>query len=168
MKQFLLLSLALLLSCTMMLAQEDEKPVLSKFSFHADGGTIGYASSATVNFEGRLSKDPSKKVQLFARIGGGWVEGWSIFCDDRTSYGALGGLTLLTGTGNHHLEVSGGGFLGNFEVDETILFCSEDDGGFKPLPLLDVGYRYQKPEGGLIFRVKAGLLGVGLGLGYSF
>jgi hypothetical protein len=36
------------------------------------------------------------------------------------------------------------------------------------LPLIDVGYRYQKPDRGLIFKAKIGILGVGFGVGYAF
>jgi hypothetical protein len=36
------------------------------------------------------------------------------------------------------------------------------------LPFLDVGYRFQNLEGGYIFKVKVGFLGIGLAIGYSF
>jgi hypothetical protein len=36
------------------------------------------------------------------------------------------------------------------------------------LPLIDVGYRYQKPDRGFIFKAKIGILGVGFGVGYAF
>ena len=49
------------------------------------------------------------------------------------------------------------------------IFSGKDNNDPFILPLLDVGYRYQKPEGGLIFKVKAGILGIfSVGLGYAF
>ena len=35
-------------------------------------------------------------------------------------------------------------------------------------PLFNIGYRYQKPSGGFIFRLNAGIYSFGLSLGYAF
>jgi hypothetical protein len=39
---------------------------------------------------------------------------------------------------------------------------------FYYLPILDLGYRYQKQDGGFLFKAKVGILGIGFGLGYAF
>ncbi len=72
--------------------------------------------------------------------------------------GALAAMTMLTGKKNNHFEVSGGAFIGydNYYDDAFVL------------PSLDLGYRFQKPGGGFIFKAKAGILGAGVGLGYAF
>ena len=72
--------------------------------------------------------------------------------------GVLAAMTLLTGKKNHHLELNGGAFVGydNYHDDTFVL------------PSLDLGYRFQKPSGGILFKIKAGILGLGLGLGYAF
>ena len=43
-----------------------------------------------------------------------------------------------------------------FQIDDIIL------------PLIDLGYRFQKPEGRLVFLGKVGILGVGIRIGYTF
>ena len=35
-------------------------------------------------------------------------------------------------------------------------------------PIFNLGYRYQKPEGGFIFRANAGIISLGLSFGYVF
>ena len=65
---------------------------------------------------------------------------------------------MLTGKKNNHFELNAGGFLG-FEdtYNEAFIF-----------PIFNVGYRYQKPEGGFIFRANAGIISLGLSFGYAF
>jgi len=72
--------------------------------------------------------------------------------------GVLAAMTMLTGRKNHHIEINGGAFVGydNYYGDTFVL------------PSLDLGYRFQKPSGGILFKIKAGILGYGLGLGYAF
>ena len=36
------------------------------------------------------------------------------------------------------------------------------------VPIFNVGYRYQKPDGGFIFRANAGIVSLGLSIGYAF
>lgn len=66
---------------------------------------------------------------------------------------------LLTGRRSHHFEFALGP---EFWLDED---------SYTPvlLPFTELGYRYQRPEGGLSLRVRAGLTsGLGLGIGYAF
>lgn len=67
--------------------------------------------------------------------------------------------TGLFGKGVRHLEISAGA-----NIAATPCAC------FSPLlvPILDVGYRYQKPEGGLMYRIYVANLGIGFGVGASF
>ncbi|WP_339924557.1 hypothetical protein [uncultured Cyclobacterium sp.] len=72
--------------------------------------------------------------------------------------GVLAAMTMLSGRKNHHIEVNGGAFLG-YDNNYGRTFI---------LPSLDFGYRFQKPSGGFLFKIKTGILGFGIGLGYAF
>lgn len=147
----------LLLCNNFVLAQINEGSGMSKLNIYLELGTVVVVSSASVNLEAHLGSSTSGKVHWYGRAGFG---GSAVFYGP-VGLGGLGALTMLTGIDKHHFEVSGGIFLGN------------DNGagmgnGFFALPLLDLGYRFQKPGKSFIFRAKAGILGVGVGLGYAF
>lgn len=132
-------------------AQKTELETPSKVVVYADAGGH-FAGQVSVNFEGHIYS--GEKVTWYGR-GGVGASGVLMALGGP---GALGGITMLTGKGNKHFEINGGAFIGkDIEQDEVFV-----------LPLIDFGYRFQKPEGGFIFRAKAGLLGVGIGLGYAF
>ena len=104
-----------------------------------------------MNYERKVHE--SGNISLYGRVGFGYA---GLSMGDGGG-GVLGAATMLTGKGNSHMEFNLGIFSGKDNNDPFIL------------PLLDVGYRYQKPEGGLIFKVKAGILGIfSIGLGYAF
>lgn len=75
----------------------------------------------------------------------------------------------LTGRGNHHFELGGG---------IVVLLVTSGDGPASALPTSTVGYRYQRPGGGLVFRaglmptyfpeVESVLPWAGTSLGYAF
>ena len=71
---------------------------------------------------------------------------------------------MLTGKKNNHFELNAGGFLG---IDGEG-FLGIVDGEAFIFPIFNVGYRYQKPEGGFIFRANAGIISLGLSIGYAF
>jgi opacity protein-like surface antigen len=128
-------------------AQESEKNELSKFVLYTDAG-VHLAGQASLNFEGRI--DTGDNLTLYGRVGIGAAG----IAFHEGGPGILTAVTMLTGKEKNHFEMNGGIFLalaGNFVF-----------------PLVDLGYRYQKPEGGFVFRAKAGVLGVGIGLGYAF
>ncbi len=133
------------------IAQKTEPTRLSKINLYSDlGGHI--AGQASINIEGQIYS--GKKITLYGR-GGLGVAGILMATGGP---GILGGITMLTGKGNNHFEINGGAFIGkDLELDNIFVF-----------PLIDFGYRYQKPEGGFIFRTKVGFLGIGIGLGYAF
>jgi hypothetical protein len=130
-------------------AQHSEENEMRKNSIYFDTGVIpGY--HAFVNYE--RSFHQGKWVSWYGRMGAGY--GGFLFAGG--GFGALGAVTMLTGKKNSHFELSTG------------LFRGKEDRDAITLPIIDIGYRYQKPEGGLVFKAKIGILGVGFGIGYAF
>ena len=117
---------------------------------------IGLFSEASLNYERSIYS--GDKISWYGRLGGGygaWVE-WG----GNIGWGGLGAITMLTGKKNNHFELNAGGFLGieaYTDMEEAFIF-----------PIFNVGYRYQKPEGGFIFRANAGIISLGLSFGYAF
>ena len=132
-------------------AQSSEKNILSKNSIYFDTGLIP-GIHAFVNYERSIYQ--GEKVSWFGRAGFGF--GGLLMVGG--GFGGLGAVTMLTGEKNSHFELNAGIFSGK-DIDDSNSFA---------FPLLDVGYRYQKPNGGFIFKAKLGILGVGIGLGYAF
>jgi hypothetical protein len=82
---------------------------------------------------------------------------WSISDPVSTTWVPVG--YLLTGRRSHHFELGLG----------PELWLDKDEYTPVLVPFFEMGYRYQRPEGGLSLRVRAGLTsGLGLGLGYAF
>tara|TARA_B110000240_G_scaffold171907_1_gene196571 strand:+ start:43 stop:495 length:453 start_codon:yes stop_codon:yes gene_type:complete len=132
-------------------AQSLEKNEMRKNSIYFDTGIVP-GVHAFVNYERSLYQ--GKKVSWYGRAGFGY--GGLLLSDG--GLGVLGAITMLTGKKNSHFELNTGLFSGNnIEGSNSVT-----------LPVLDVGYRYQKPTGGFIFKAKIGVLGIGFGLGYAF
>jgi hypothetical protein len=127
----------------------------NKVVLYADVSTFGIWSSTLVNVEVLLASSYSGNLRLYGKAATGSVS-FIPFLSSNQSVEEIktkvGALTLLTGQGNHHFDASGGIFKGRTSI----------------LPFLDLGYRYQRPEGGFVFRGKAGALGIGIGIGCSF
>lgn len=138
--------------CDKAQAQNEESEELSKINLYLDLGGGFSRGLTSLNIEGKIFT--SKNLTWYARggFGGGGV-------DNTEGPGGLAALTMLTGKGKHHFEANAGLFIGRYSDFVTEIFY---------LPIFDLGYRYQKPEGGLIFMAKTGLLGFRLGLGYAF
>ena len=132
-------------------AQLSEKNILSKNSIYFDTGLIP-GIHAFVNYERSIYQ--GERVSWFGRAGFG-IGGMLL---SEGGFGGLGAVTMLTGKKNSHFELNAGIFSGK-DIGNSNSFA---------LPLLDVGYRYQKPDGGFVFKAKLGILGVGIGLGYAF
>ena len=132
-------------------AQSLEKNKMSKNSIYFDTGIIP-GVHAFVNYERSIYQ--GKKVSWYGRMGFGF--GGILMASG--GFGGLGAVTMLTGKKNSHFELNAGIFSGK-DIGNSNSFA---------LPLLDVGYRYQKPDGGFVFKAKLGILGVGIGLGYAF
>ena len=129
------------------LNKSKEKPA-SNLSLFVDGGTFGIGYSAFFNVEKYLSSSKSDKIHLYFRGSCGEVR----YIGSSNSLTIGGSITMITGSGNHHFDSS----TGLLYRDQSIL------------PFLDLGYRYQKLDGGIILKGKIGLFGLGLGIGYSF
>ena len=116
---------------------------------------VGLFSQGVMNYERQIFS--GKTVSWYGRLGGGYG-GWLEPFSADYGWGGLGAITMLTGKKNNHFELNAGGFLG-FEdtYNEAFIF-----------PIFNVGYRYQKPEGGFIFRANAGIISLGLSFGYAF
>ncbi len=134
-------------------AQTDEisSDSLSRTNFYSDFGGH-FASQISLNIEGKIKA--GDRVTWYWRGGVGFVGVIMAFGGP----GGLGAVTMLTGKENHHFEGNFGIFVGH-DIEHSNAFV---------MPLIDFGYRYQKPGDGFIFRAKAGLLGIGIGLGYAF
>lgn len=149
--KIIFIGLLSLLVCNKIEAQTIEKATLSKINIYADiGGHFG--AQASINIESKIHS--SNKLTWYARGG----IGASGIIMATGGPGGLAAITMLTGKGNKHFEINAGAFVGKDLENENIYL----------FPLIDFGYRYQKPEGGLLFKAKLGILGIGIGLGYAF
>lgn len=139
-------------------AQPSEQNELSKNSLYLDSG-IGYGGQVSFNYERRVYS--GEKTTWFGRLGAGTAylltsdnNVWDVY----TGTGGLAAVTMLTGKKNKHFELNVGAFI----VDDP------DKTTAGVYPLLDVGYRYQEPGGGFIFKAKVGILGLGIAFGHAF
>ncbi|MDA8886274.1 hypothetical protein OAD66_00620 [Bacteroidia bacterium] len=109
----------------------------------------------SINYERKIFD--GKSVELYGLIGAG--NGVNFYTDKNpVGPGGLAAITLLTGKKNNHFEMNTGLFVGNNQDNNTI----------HTIPTFSVGYRYQEPQGGGIFRVKVGILEIGFGIDYAF
>ena len=128
------------------------KKDLSKENIYAEAH-IGLFTEIGLNYERQIYS--GGKISWYSRLGGSYgliihdifstTEGW----------GGLGAITMLTGKYNNHFELNAGAFIGN--EGYTFIY-----------PIFNVGYRFQKPGGGFIFRANAGIISLGLSFGYAF
>tara|TARA_B100000700_G_C14707909_1_gene697685 strand:+ start:132 stop:587 length:456 start_codon:yes stop_codon:yes gene_type:complete len=131
---------------------------IGKLNIYIDGGTFVVLNSVFMNIETHLASSKSDKLHLYFRGSYGdvgvvlFTGGSGTSSSDQENSTLVGALTLLTGKGSHHFDSSMGVFL----RDDSVL------------PFLDLGYRFQELDGGIIIRGKIGLLGLGMGIGYAF
>lgn len=151
-------------------AQTPWTPFTARNSVYLEAG--GNALLYSVNYERLVIGNLSARVGVSAIPGWfPWVEG-----DDGAGLVMVPVLaSVMFGPGNHHFEVGGGATFGNASVDIGDLEGSEHwvyGSGM-------IGYRYQRPEGGLVFRATmtplfievldiSTLPMIGLSLGRSF
>ncbi len=128
---------------------------------------VGIISQLVMNYERHIYS--WEKISWYGRIGGGYAVNFLVdIFDPDDGWGGLGAITMLTGKYNNHFEINAGAFIGH-HGDGIII----NSGGYKVSsafisPIFNVGYRYQKPEGGFIFRANAGIISLGLSFGYAF
>ncbi|WNJ19991.1 hypothetical protein [Pontibacter sp. G13] len=156
--------LTLVVASTPFLSQAQKR----QHAIHVDIGTLVLMSNATLNYETQVAQFLDGAVQFNVRTGVGWAVAW----ESRYVGPILTGV-FLTGVGSHHFEVNLG-VSPAYDYESARINRSNDPGTFDFmdhvdwLPIGDVGYRYQKPEGGFIFRAKGGTTGVGVGIGWAF
>lgn len=124
---------------------------LSKVNLYTQFGAVP-GLEATMNMEVRFFN--GNKISWYGRAGAG-LGGVLLLTGGP---GGSASVTMLTGKNNHHFELNGGVFIGYDEYYKDMFY----------LPIVDFGYRYQKPSGGFLFKTKLGILGLGFGLGYAF
>ena len=132
-----------------------EPPAKSEtiINLYIDAQTFVIINSVFVNLEVRIASSQSEKMHWYIRGALGSMNMLYFGSGEMGEEGAsILALTLLTGEANHHFDTSAG-------------ICQIDG---EALPFIDLGYRFQKPEGGLLFRGKVGILGIGVGLGLAF
>ena len=149
---------------------------LSKNNVYAET-KFGLFSQLLLNYERKIYF--GKKVIWYGRLAGGYGYAFGIVGQDQHGWVGSGSLTMLTGKNNKHFELNSGAFLGFRKLTDADLYDESPNAipnqvvtepTYKKyiLPILNVGYRYQKPEGGFIFRANAGLISLGLSFGYAF
>ena len=126
-------------------SQSSEQITLSNNSIYFDM-SAGLASQVSINYERGFYF--GEKVSWLGRIGIGEAGALG----GASGGGVIGAITMLTGKKNNHFELNTG------------VFIVQDNGYL----LLDIGYRFQKPEGGFIFKTHLGSLGAGIGVGFAF
>lgn len=166
----LIFTAAALFFLTNVHAQDSTNIRSDMFVVSSEISTWVLAGSASIHFEGRITSSKTRDIAVYGRLGlmVGYID--PIFCKLDKFTGQILGLSAVNGSGNHHFELATGIYLlsdNKQAVSNEPLFSCEPRTK-NHMAFVDLGYRYQKPEGGIIFRAKVGLLGIGLGLGYAF
>ena len=128
---------------------ENHSEVIKNKTLYVEGSFL----LQSANFETNFYRSKSSTFQLNGRVGFGYFQ--IDFFGVTQSIGGILGLNFIIGRKNGHFDSSIGGFIGS-------------DGSVFAWPIGTVGYRYQKPSGGFIFKTHIGTLGLDIGLGYSF
>lgn len=180
MKQWRFLFLTIVLACCHTAYGQsshdtvDEPAEIKKNSIHAIVGFAGVAGSCSINYERMLvAFEKGTLVGLWSKVGVGVAGVWS-------SGGPYQSVTLgvLTGAKNNHFELNIGGArmvnnIGYEDAQRMSAYFAEpppsksDFVDFKVAGT--VGYRYQKPQGKLLFRCGIGFpetIFVGLGVAF--
>ena len=131
-----------------------------KYNIHESSlyGSLGMAPiflNAMANYEIMLAKRPDKIFKTRGlRIGAGIWEIW-----EDAGWTCMVSYTCLTGAGNNHFELGiGAAFWQYLTLDHKYV-----------IPALNLGYRYQKPDGKFIFRTGGGFPeSAYLSFGYCF
>ena len=140
---------------------------LTKNSFYIETH-VGLCSQLVLNYEKHISS--VGKVNWYGRVGGGYgvslIDG---LFDSSEGWGGLGAITMLTGKKNSHFELNVGAFFSQKgEVSLGFAMGDSTTDGVFIFPIFNIGYRYQKPSEGFIFRANIGAISAGLSVGYAF
>lgn len=175
--KYTLVSILFVFFLSSTIAKEEPIPKVSKNSLYVDAGSLGLWFTGMVNYERYLAKSTViLPIRWSVKASYGGFATWG-------ADGPLFGLSIqgLTGKRNAHLEL-GTGFFALFDQLGYKIGVSNANypyTGYQPeptrweytwkIPALTLGFRYQKPKGGLVFRGGiASPNGVYLGLGWAF
>jgi len=132
---------------------------------------LGNGGFYSVNYDRQFSDD------FGARIGFMYVEDFLFFTDVKILLIPIT-LNYLIGSGNNKLELGGGPLIGFESGRDSFLGLSEGEksSGSRIGATATIGYRYQKSDGGFLFRIgftplftSEGILPwAGISLGFSF
>ena len=143
-----------------------QKQEFSKNSVGLDGGLLylgfGGSINSSVNYERHIFS--LKSTSYYLRMGVGY---YLIGASD-TGYAGVQvplSLNLITGKGNNHFELNLGG-RAIFDIKNDEIDYSDEK--VRLFPIVNIGYRYQNPKGGFIFKSLIGIDGITLGIGYAF
>ena len=129
---------------------------MSQWVTYAEFGSILAYTTGTVTVEGKLFSSQADKFHVYGRLG---IGGLHEFFVDPSGPGGKLGITMFTGKEAHHIEMELGIFVG---------WNTQNDGSAFTWPVAGLGYRYQPPTSGLLFKAFANVSGVGVGLGYAW
>ncbi len=131
---------------------------LSKYTGGLDISCVLFGIGSSANFEGLLFRNQTGTKTFYARmgvgyymigdVGGGLTEGIQIPIS----------LVYLSGKKNHHFEA---------DLGIRTIFPKENY-HLLGYPILNIGYRYQRPGHGVLFKTLVGTDGLTLGVGYAF
>ncbi len=111
------------------------------------GGVAGFYS---VNYDRILEQ---KKSGLTSFSVGATYWGKIDYSDGRTNFGIPVSYNYLIGKNNHHLELGIGITFLYYKFLFQNLYSKEEEKGIASSFLLKCGYRYQKPTGGMFYKV---------------
>ena len=117
---------------------------------------VSWLGLYSLTYEYRVFQTAGKGFSLSTKAGLGVL--------DIAHYGLPIAISSQMGKKSGHFELSMGAML------SPIYIGSNDKvyWSFSAWPIAEIGYRYQKPEGGLVWKVKVGTTGLGAGVGWAF
>ena len=147
---------------------------IKKNAIYGTVGFLGVWAVADINYERLIVERRDKFLNtIWLRVGGGGYAGW-----DASGPLAIAGFTLLTGKRNSHIEAHLG-LSSAYDKTGYDIGLSNARGGYEPepsrfdyisfAPSCALGYRFQMPDGGVIFRTGFGFPETFyIGIGISF
>ena len=137
----------------------------AKNVIYGSAGFLGLGGSASINYE-RLVFSIQKKAHIDAYIHGSF--GAYAYWYNSGNFVDLS-LQWLLGKKNSHLEVGLGLLVMGDEYFDGSTYSDKQKYELNDYPFANVGYRYQKPGGSLVFRTGIGVLdGIYISLGWAF
>lgn len=165
-----LIVISLLFLTKVSFSQESNKKN-AKNSISLNEANILITGNYSVNYERNVYE--GKRFKYLINVGyGGWYTLSNSLIIASSSIPIS--MNCLTGIGNNHFEINVGMQILPNKTWKRINDNGVDQDGdpyynkAKASPIFNLGYRYQRIQGGLIFRSFIGVGGVGIALGYAF